>query len=185
MPAVRPKNITVDFTGVAVGGGLRSDHVPEGDYLTKITDCQQFDVKDQEGVKRLVWVHEIVEPTKYAGKKVTNSTTLKKESLWALRGMLIDLLGEDKVPESSLSIPIEKIVKAQKQVGITTEDDEYKGKLKSRVAGTFSKAEWAARNIADPDDDDEDEDADEDEVKTKATSADDDEDMDEIDVDDI
>lgn len=188
MPAPnRPKVISVDFTDVTIsGGGLRSDHIPEGDYLARVVDCQEFEVKDQKGVKRLVWSLEIVEPTKYAGKKVLNSTTLKKESLWALRAFLANMIGEERVPQSILKIPIEKIVTAKKQVGVTVEDDDYNpNKLKSKVTDTFPKSEWESRSQTASGDDIEEEEEDEEEVKEKATSSDDDEDMDDIDVEDI
>lgn len=182
----RPSKITIDFAGVEVRKGGGSDHIPEGDYLVETHDIQQTTKKDDSSVKMLVWDFRVAEPAKYKGKRLIYRTVLTPESLWSLRSLLIDLLGEEKVPQSRLDIPLEKIIKARLKLGVSVQDDEYKGKLKSEIQGTFSKADWQARAAeatgADVEDEEE---VDEEEVKSAAVTSDDDEDMDEIDVDDI
>lgn len=179
----RPSRISVDFSGVEVNKGGRADHIPEGDYLSEVVDCIQRTKKDDPSVKMLNWHLKIVEPAQFRGKSVYNNTVLVPESLWALRSFLVNMLGEDKVPQRSLEIPIEKIVKAKKRVGITVADDEYNGKLKSKVVDTFSPNEWADRHSTSTGSDIVDDD-DEEDVKDAVTSSDD-EDMDEIDLDDL
>lgn len=180
----RPAKLSIDFSGVEIRKGGGSDHIPEGDYLVEVVDIKRMPLKDNPADKLLLWSFAVVEPRKYAGKKLINRTVLRPESLWALRSLLVDMLGEDKVPQRMIEIPLAKIAAAKKQVGVSVEDDEYKGKLKSKITGTFSVADWKAREIVEDTESDDSDDDDED-VKSKSVSSDDDEDMDEIDVDDI
>lgn len=187
MPAEKtPSKISVDFTGVEIRKGARSDYVPEGDYLMEVENVVSTHVKDDPSRKMLRWSLRVVEPTKYKGKRIINNTLLEQDNLWALRAFLADLLGgEERVPQSKLDIPLGKIVEKHMKVGVSLVDGEYKGKPKSEYAGSFPKADWAERQSeVSGDDIDEDDDTEED-VKSKSTESDDDEDMDEIDVDDI
>lgn len=175
-----PAKLTVDFSGVEVGArGPRGDRVPEGDYLMKVVDVQLRENKEKTG-QYLSWLLQVVEPKAYAGKHVYHRTSLKREALWNLRGFLIDLLGEDKVPQRSLDLPLTKIKQAMPRIVCTLADGEpYNDKIRSEVQGTANKSEWTGdTNRASTDDEEEDE-------TTAATTSSDDEDMDEIDVDDL
>lgn len=190
MPNERqPAKITVDFTGVEVRKGGRTDHIPEGDYLVQVMKVIERGKKGDETVRMLNWHFQVVEPAKFRGKNLYNNTLLAKENLWALRSLLVDLLGgEDKVPASKLAIPLETIVAKKMRVGITVVDDEYNNKPTSKIVGTFPKTEWEDRKgTATSEDiaDDDDEETSAGDPKEAAVSSDDDEDMDEIDVDDI
>lgn len=189
MPSERtPEKITVDFSGIEIRRGARSDKIPEGDYLVAVESIVEKGVKGDSSRRLLRWHFKVVEPAKLKGKNIVNNTLLEKDNLWALRSLLVDLLGgEDKVPASKLAVPIGKIVKAHMKVGITVVDDEYNNKPTSKVVGTFPKAEWEERKATatSEDIDDDDEEEDEDDAKEAVTSSDDDEDMDEIDVDDV
>lgn len=205
MPAPQgktPAKLTVDFTGVEVGG-QRGAHVPEGDYLSKVTGVTHQHKKDDETKFNLNWKLEIVEPTKFAGKVIYYRTALGKESLWSLRSFLVDMLGEDKVPKKVVDLPLALIVKKQPKVGITLVDDDYNpDRLKSKVVGTFSKSDWEslspdAEEAEDEEAEDEEEEEEEEEEeaptpkkkaktpKAAVTESDDDEDMEEIDMDDL
>ena len=189
-----PAKITVDFTGVEVGG-QRGAHVPEGDYLVKVTGVTHQPKKDDPTRFNLNWKLEIVEPSQFRGKVVYYRTSLAKESLWSLRGFLVDMLGEDKVPKKAVDIPLAAIVSKQPKVGVTLVDDDYNpDKLKSKVSGTFSKADWESLSATTEDEEEEENEEEEEEEapkpkKKKATEAvtesDDDEDMEEIDMDDL
>lgn len=173
MPMGRaPAKLTVDFSGVEVRQG--SVHLPEGDYLMEVAGCELRSKKDDESRKYLLWALRVVEPESAKGKTIYHRTSLVKESLWSLRKFLVDLLGEDKVPQKALDLPLAKIVAAKPRLGVTLQDDEYEGKLKSEVAATFSKNEFQQdRSTLDSTDE-----ADEnDEAET--------EDTDEIDLDDL
>jgi hypothetical protein len=146
-----PAKLTVDFSGVEDRrGGVSGDHVPEGDYLLKIVSCERKVKKDSNPKSYyLNWLLEVVQPIKYKGKHVYHSTSLKPEALWSLRNFLVDLIGEKNVPKSSVDVPLATIVKRQLEIGATLADDEYqptdggKAKLKSKVAGTYPKKDYA------------------------------------------
>jgi hypothetical protein len=159
-----PKSLSVDFTGIERGGGGTNPHLPEGDYLARVTDCKLRTKKDDPSRKHLAWNLTILEGNKKGiGKSIIHRTGLTQESLWSLRGFLMDLLGEDKVPQSAVDIPIATIVSKKPRIGITLEDDDYNGKDTSKVSATFPKADWADLKAAAESDDDEDEEEDEDE----------------------
>lgn len=142
MPIPRtPAKITVDFTNVE-DRGARSDHIEPGDYLFQVEGCQLRSKKDDESSKYLNWYLGVVAPSTFKGKHVYHITSLKQEALWNLRGFLVDMLGEDKVPKQSVNIPLEAIVKAKKRIGGTVDDDEYDGKIRSRVVATFPASEY-------------------------------------------
>jgi hypothetical protein len=175
MPMGRPPaKLTVDFSGIEVRQG--SVHLPEGDYLVEVANCEMLAKKDDESRKYLNWALRVVLPEAYRGKTVYYRTSLVKESLWNLRKFLVDLLGEDKVPQKAVDIPLAAIVARKPQVGVTLQDDEYNGKIKSEVAVTFSKSEYQSDQKtlgADAVDD------------SNGQSEETDEDTDEIDLDDL
>ena len=163
-PMGTPKKISVDFTGIERGGGGRNPRVPEGDYLMQVIDCEYRSKKDDPSKKSLRWKLKYLEGNaKAIGKTHLHTTGLSKEALWSLRGFLMDLLGEDQVPQSSVDIPIAAIVAKKPKIGVTMEDDDYNDKPTSKVSATFPKSDWADLKAAATADDDEDEEEDEDE----------------------
>lgn len=164
MPVPRtPAKITVDFTNVE-DRGARSDHIPPGDYLFRVEGCQLRSKKDDESSKYLNWYLGVVSPTAFKNKHLYHITSLKPEALWNLRGFLVDMLGEDKVPKASINIPLEAIVKAKKQIGGTVDDDEYEGKIRSRIVATFSPSEYTETPGGSAEEPEEEEEADVDEL---------------------
>jgi hypothetical protein len=185
MPVPRsntPATLSLDFSGAEIRRGGGGDRVPEGDYLMQVVGVTQETKKDDPSRHYLRWKTVVVEPKSVAGentsgKTIYNNTSLVPENLWALRTFLVDLLGEDKVPQSKVNIPLAKIVAAKPKFGATIADGEpYNGKIKSEIKATFNKSEWTALQSTTSDDD---------EDVEEAATADDGEDMDEIDVDDI
>lgn len=184
MPAA--SKITIDFTGVEIRRGGSSDHVPEGDYLAHVERIENTTVKNDPSRKMLKWLFILDEPVKFKGKKVYHNTLLESENLWSLRSLLVDLMGEDRIPASKLNIPLDVIQSKKLKVGLTLEDNEYNNKIKSQINSTFPKAQWAERQASATSDDIDEDDAESPDTVTEATtSSTDDEDMDEIDVDDI
>lgn len=138
----RPSTLSVNFTGVEVRKG--GDYIPPGDYLVRVIDGMVRPNQDGDG-SHVGWTLEVIKAStgsKFEGKKIFYRTTLKDTGLWKLRSFLVDMLGEDKVPAKKLEIPFAKIIAKKPLVGISTEDDEYKGKTKTDVTGTFPKADW-------------------------------------------
>lgn len=172
MPGKVPAVLTVDFTGVEVGS--RAVHLPEGDYLVQVAGCEMRSKQDNEARKYLSWTLKVVEPKSYVGKPLYYRTSLVPEALWNLRGFLIAMLGPDKVPQKAVDVPIAKILQAKPQLGVTVQDDEYQGKIRSEIAAVYSKAEYLEnqQSLAPSDEEEE-------------TTEESDEDTDEIDLDDL
>jgi hypothetical protein len=144
MPTKLPAKLTVDFTGVEIGGGLRADRVPEGDYLLQVTGCQMLAKQSDSSRRYLLWTLKVVEPKSLAGKKLIYRTSLVREALWNLRTFLAAMLGEDKVPQRALELPLPKIVAMKPIIGATVQDDEYEGKVRSEISAVFPKADYQA-----------------------------------------
>lgn len=195
-----PKKLTVDFTGIERGGGSTNPRLPEGDYLVQVVGATVRSKRDDPSKRHIAWETVIKKGNaKGLGKKFLHRTGLSQESLWSLRGLLIDMLGEDNVPQSSVDIPLARIVRDRPTVGFTIVDDEYNGKETSKVGATFPAADFQGVAAASEDDDDDEEDEDEEEevpapVKTKKAKKkvkpvvdddDEDDDEDELDVDDL
>lgn len=171
-----PTRITVDFSNVE-DSRAPAAHVPEGDYLLEVAGCQLKSKKDDETSKYLSWMWKIVAPSQFKGKTIYSITSLKPEALWNLRGLLVDMLGEERVPKASVNIPLESIVKARKKVGATVADDEpYEGKVKSKIVATFPASDYQelGQATATPVDD-----------SNGQSEETDDADIDELDVDDL
>ena len=167
-----PKSLSVDFTGIERGGGGSNPRLPEGDYLARVVGCELRTKKDDPSKKHLLWKLQITDGNKRGvGKSFNHRTGLSNESLWSLRGFLMDLLGADKVPQRAVDIPIEAIVKKQPSLGITIEDDDYNGKETSKISATFPKADWASLKGAATADDEEDEEDEEDEDEEEEEEA--------------
>ena len=193
-----PAKLSVDFSGVEIRRGGSSIHIPEGDYLLRAIGCERKPKKDDPSRFYLNWKCEVAEGTHKGKGPIYHITTLDPEKLWGLRTFLVDLLGgEEKVPQKAVDIPLAKIVAAKPRFGATLVDDEYDGKVKSKIAATFSYTDWKTMSAtAEPESEDEDEDGEEEvRVPTKsskakaaaaaATESEENEDMEEIDVDDL
>lgn len=180
----KPAKLSVDFTGVERGGGGRNPRVPEGDYLVQILDYEVRSKRDDPSKKHILWKTKLLEGnSKGVGKMFNHRTGLTKESLWSLRGFMMDLLGEDKVPQRAVDLPLAAIVAKKPKIGFTIEDDEYDGKETSKVSATFPKSQWAelkaAAEAADEDDDEDEEDDEEEEIETEDEDEEEEEDEDE------
>lgn len=140
-----PSKLTVDFSQVEDRReGGKAAHVPEGDYLLKVAGIELKSKKDDETSKYLSWRFTIAAPEKYKNAgSIYHSTSLKPESLWSLRNLLEDL--GLTVPKKSVGLPLAEIAKSGKIVGATLEDDEYQGKVKSKIAATFKKEVYDAQ----------------------------------------
>lgn len=179
-----PAVLTLDFSNVGerTEGG-RAAHVPEGDYLFKPTKVELRSKKDDESSKYLSWVMAIQAPEKYKGRVIYFITSLKAESLWNLRNLLEDM--GIKVPQSTLKLPLQQIIAKGPIFGGTVEDDEYEGKVKSKIVATFKRAQYEEVG-SDESDDELDGTGGSTEVDTvDEVEADGDEDLEELELDDL
>jgi Protein of unknown function (DUF669) len=124
--ARRKTTISVDFEGVDLEGGGGSFHIPEGDYRMKVISAEKGTSKNDN--EQIEWKFEGLEG-KAKGKKFYFYTTLTPESLWKL-GQTLEALGL-QVPDSSMDIDLEELIDLE-CIGVV-EDDEYQGKVKSKL----------------------------------------------------
>jgi len=174
-----PSVLTVDFSNVGdrTEGG-RAAHVPPGDYLAQVLGVELRSKKDDETSKYLSWKLGIIKPEKFKGAGVIYFvTSLKEEALWNLRNFLEDC--GIKVPKSAIKLPLADIIAKKPTLGVTLDDDEYNGKVKSKVQATFKKADYEDTGEATTEDEDEEE------ATSDATAEDEEEDLDEIGIDDL
>lgn len=125
--------VSVDFTGVDSGGGMRKPHVPEGDYALK---CKKAELKKgkESGEGYILVQFEITQGNKKGiGKIIPHNCSLQKQSLWNLRNLL-EAFGMT-VPSKAVKLPLDKL--AGKECAATLTDGEYNGKLHSEIGAFF------------------------------------------------
>lgn len=167
-----PSKLTVDFSNVEERRGANAFHGPEGDYLLQIKGVELKSKKDDESSKYLTWRFEPYAPEQFKGRgSVYHNTSLKPESLWALRNLLEDM--GIPVPKKAVGLPIAEIAKSGRIIGATLEDNEWNGKVKSQIAATFKKDQYDASGAPAAEDEDEE------------TAESDTDDTEELDLDDI
>jgi hypothetical protein len=147
-------------------GGAR---FPEGEYKWKITKAERK--ASNNGNTQIVMTCEILAPEKYAGKTFIDRLTLTEPAMYRV-GWLLDAVGI-KWKNAIVSFPLKKLV--GKVLGGLLHDDEFGGRVSSKVSEYYSEEE--VDEYLDEDEDDEDEDDEDDEE-------DDDEDEDEDDEED-
>lgn len=172
---LKPEKLTVDFTGVGERRGAA--HIPPGDYIAKVKDYEiKYKKLEGGGFDKerpyINWQFVVTAPEAQKGTTLYFVTSLVKESLFNLRNLLEDM--GVTVPQKAVDVPLGKLV--GKEVGITVDDDEYEGKVRSKIQATFNKNSMAEVTEVD---------ADEDGVAAAATTSEDDEDTEELDLDDL
>lgn len=193
MSKTKASKKAVDFSDVKDGSIFSTTHLEEGDYLAKIIQVEDRDSKDGEDM----WVFAI-QLNDRKSAVYPFYCKLVENQLWKLRNLLI--AAGKSVPKKRVAVDPNSIV--GKTIGVTLEDDEYEGRLKSSIAAVFPASELADD---DPDEDtaeelelDEDEDDEEEEEAPKKKKASapakkskkakkkaDDDDDDELDLDDL
>jgi hypothetical protein len=174
--------------------GRKQGHYKEGDYLVKIK-AATYGKSGQKQTKQIV-VQHIFTGEKYKGKPIYDRHNLLPQSLWTLRNLL-EAVGM-KIPKGRFNLDLKKLI--GKELAITVSDDEYDGKISSRVTDWFPASEFEADVMEDEDeeveeDEEEDEDFDEDEEDEgedeeeeedeDEEEEDEDDDVEEVDLDDI
>lgn len=176
------KPVAVDFTGVESGGGRV--RIPEDDYKVRVVDATLGTAKSS-GNSMIIWNFEIIEG-KFKGKKLRDRAVLTPESLWKLK-QILEAMGLT-VPSKKVALDLTKYV--GKELGATVVDDEYEGKISSKIADYVSVD---VLNGADVEDEEEDDDEEEEPVTKKSKKGkkkaqkvedeDDDDDIEELDLD--
>ena len=149
---------TLDFSGVKDRGNFNPQHVESGDYLAKIVKVEDAESKKDE---EFMYVFTI-KLSKFSQYSYPYYCKLTENQLWKLRNLLV--AGGLNVPKSRTKVDPNRVV--GKTIGVTMEDDEYDGKIKSVIAAVFPAAELSAEAGPAQDEPDEDE-VEEDEEETE------------------
>lgn len=181
MPASKK---VMDFTNVKESGNFRPRHKPEGDYIATVVDVE--DATSNSGNEQWVFAVKLSGDERslypvYCGQD--------DKQAWKIRKMFVG--AGVPVPKKRVMVDPNKLV--GKTLGVTLEDDEYEGRMRSKIVDFLladevmspddsseeevynrpaSKAKVTTKKKAAPvieDDDDEDEDTDdEDETPRRA-----------------
>lgn len=163
-----PRKQVLDFTNVKESSGINPKHRPAGDYRVKISKVTEETSKKGN----LQWVFVMV-PTDMQSAAYPYYCQLEENTLWKVRNLLI-AAGID-VPKKKVNVDPNKLV--GREIGVTLDDDEYEGKLKSVITAVFPASDL---------DDEDDASSDETEDEADDTSEDvSEEDMEELDVEDL
>lgn len=122
------KRRAVDFSGVQDRSPVNPKHVPSGDYLATIVSVTESE--SNAGNEQWVFVLALVNNRK--GGTYPYYCQLD-DNLWKLRNLIM-ATGSD-VPKKKVNVDPNKYTK--KEMGITLEDDEYEGRMKSVITNVF------------------------------------------------
>lgn len=148
----------VDFSNVKDGGEYQPKRVPAGDYVAKIVE-----VKDGKSKKddEFQWIFKIkLQDSRYSSASYPYYCKLSENQLWKLRNLFV--AAGLNVPKKKVKVDPNRVI--GKLIGVTMEDDEYDGKLKSVIGATFPASE-IEDSVPSEDDDYEDEEGDEEEYE--------------------
>lgn len=142
--------VSVDFSNVKESSGINPVHQEEGDYVARIVKADLGKSKKNDPMVTFVF-----QDTNRRSATYPYYCVLQDNQLWKLRNVLI--AAGVSVPKSKGKINLDKVL--NREVGITLEDDEYEGKLKSVIAAVMPKDDVEGEIV--PAEDDDIEDADE------------------------
>jgi hypothetical protein len=114
--------IRIDARGVDpnIRSGGRAAHLPEGDYLFKVTS-HEVRKSERSGSKYISWTMTCTSQ-KYKGKVIYHITSLKPDALWNLRNLIFATTGKNIAGKIADFRP--KTIYGKVFAG-TTEDDSY------------------------------------------------------------
>jgi hypothetical protein len=136
----------LDFTNVKESSGINPKHRPAGDYRVKITKVTE----DKSKAGNDQWVFVMV-PTDMLSAAYPYYCTLNAESLWKVRNLLI--AAGVTVPKKKVNVDPNKLV--GREIGVTLDDDEYEGKMKSVITAVFPAEDLDDDGTPSADDEDE------------------------------
>jgi Protein of unknown function (DUF669) len=150
--------LKVDFSGVDPdirrGGGAA--HIPEGDYLAKIVDSEMRE-SEKSGSRYISWKLAIANG-EFKGKTIYHITSLKPEALWNFRNLIHAATGKNVAGKA---LNVDTTALESKVIAVTVEDDEYEGKVRSRIVDTRPKDELELEAETEEEEEEEEEEAEE------------------------
>lgn len=164
----------VDFTNVKEGSVYNNKRIEAGDYLAKITQVVDSEVKsgNNKGTPQFEFAIKVMD---HPSSVLPYRCALTENQLWKLRNILI--AAGKSVPKRRTKVDPNAIV--GKLIGISVEDDEYEkdGETRptSQITGVFPAADLGDQVVSKDEDEDEDEDEDYSEPDTDSDDEEDDE----------
>lgn len=140
----------IDFTNVKDRGQFNPRQVPVGDYLARVVKVEDGKAKSDDGFQYIFTIKLV----KFSQNSYPYYCKLTENQLWKLRNLLI--AAGMAVPKKRMKLDPSKIV--GKLIGVTMEDDEYEGKMKSVIQAVFPANELDESELPDSSDDDVDDD---------------------------
>ena len=134
----------VDFTNVKDSSGINPVHMEPGDYLAKIVKVMDSPAKDDTPM----WCF-ILQLNDRASATYPYYCKFQENQLWKLRNLLV--AAGKKVPKAAVRVNSESIV--GQMVGISLDDEEYDGKMKSVISAVFPASEMVEEDGSSPEDD--------------------------------
>lgn len=122
----------LDMTDVKDRSAVNPKNVPEGDYVAVIDSVTEGE--SNAGNEQWIFILSLVN---HPGKGTYPYYCQTDDNLWKVRN-LIQATGTD-VPKRKVKVDPNKLV--GKEVGVTMEDDEYEGRMKSVIANVFPPEE--------------------------------------------
>jgi hypothetical protein len=176
MPAAAssPTKRVLDFTNVKENSGINPKHRPAGDYRMKISKVTEEPKKNAPNEFQWIFVFT---PTDMQSAAYPYYCQLDEKTLWKIRNLLIAC--GIQVPKKRVNVDPNRLV--GKEIGVTLDDDEYEGKMKSVVTAVFPASDL---DDEDAPADTGDEDVADDDVADDAGDVSED-DMEELDVEDL
>lgn len=136
----------IDMSGVKDRGNFNPKHIAEGDYKATVVKVEDAKPKgDDSGFMYLF----TIKVDKYSQHSYPYYCKLQENQLWKLRNLLI--AGGINVPKKKMKVDPNKVV--GKSIGVTMEDDEYEGKMKSVISAVFPVHELADGAVIEGDED--------------------------------
>jgi hypothetical protein len=183
------KQVSIDFTNVKEGGNFSKKHMPEGDYLAKVTKVE--DAKSKEGGDHM-WLFTIQLKNTPSATYPHYCKTGQANQFWKIRNLLV--AAGLNVPKKKLKVDPSKVV--GKMIAVSLQDTEYDGKEQSEVGAVFSPQDLDEDQEPDEEEETEEETEDEEEVAKpkkkkkkgkKGKSADEvsDDDLEELEIDEL
>ena len=125
----------VDFSGVKDRGNFNPKHIAEGDYAATVVKVEDAESK-KTGDFQYIFTIKV---DKFSQHSYPYYCKLQENQLWKLRNLAV--AAGLNVPKKRMKFDPNKIT--GKKIGVTMEDDEYDGKMKSVVGAVFPISELA------------------------------------------
>lgn len=142
-----PTKMILDFTNVKDSSGVNPVHRPAGDYRVKLVKVEAVPNKKDPSITN--WVFHFT-PTDMQSATYPYYCVLQENQLWKVRNLLIAC--GLSVPKKKVNVDPNKLV--GREIGVTLDDDEYEGKMKSVITALFPASDLEDDD-ATPDTDDE------------------------------